>query len=196
MLLVQIGFSGGTGCLLKINSYRFILTCSHVVFTVVRQLKCGKRLLISNVLWCNFQPSNCQITCYYNKGSFTSDLIYKNPNFAQAYDIALLSVPDNIPDAFFTRCDPNPASVGKEIQFWLLTFLSKRNIRLFKVILSTPRDFRISSRWQSKRSHRASSRDVSPKSIVVWSSLMPVFKPVFFLLLLKRYLAFYTPSMA
>lgn len=55
----------GTGCLFQLNGRNFVLTCAHV--------------LRSN-----------NITCYCNDYSFQPKVIYKNPIFDYAYDIALL----------------------------------------------------------------------------------------------------------
>lgn len=43
-------------------------------------------------------------------GKFVSKIIYKNPNFNCAYDIALLEVDDSVPVDFYAECDINKPS--------------------------------------------------------------------------------------
>lgn len=47
-------------------------------------------------------------------GQFSSKVIFKNPHFDQAYDIAILEVPEDqaIPDKYFASCDVKPTKIG------------------------------------------------------------------------------------
>lgn len=52
-------------------------------------------------------------------GHFNSKVIFKNPYFDQAFDIAILEVPDTdkIPDKYFTVCETNRAKIGKFLSY-------------------------------------------------------------------------------
>lgn len=91
VIFIQVGGAGGTGCFLKIANFRFVLTCSHVVFD---------------------SSPTLPINCYWSRGSFASQIIFKNPKYAEAYDLALLTVPVDIPDDHFTECQTNKPNIG------------------------------------------------------------------------------------
>lgn len=60
------------------------------------------------------QQSN-EVRCTWKLGQFNSRIIFKNPNFDQAYDIAVLEVPTDakIPEEYFAVCDSNQARIGQ-----------------------------------------------------------------------------------
>ncbi|XP_055608584.1 uncharacterized protein LOC129755908 [Uranotaenia lowii] len=73
-LLESIG-SWGSGCLFVMEKKYFILTCAHIL-------------------------NGEHIFCHYKGKNLKTDLIYKNPEYNTAFDIALLSVNSN-----FRFCD-------------------------------------------------------------------------------------------
>lgn len=85
--------SSGTGCLVKMNDSKFILTCSHVV-----------NKALDNI-----------VTCHHKNFSFDTKIIYRNPHVGEAYDIALLEVPNSIDDRYFVECDPATPKLGTKI---------------------------------------------------------------------------------
>lgn len=59
-----------------------------------------------------------EVRCTWAQGHFNSKVLFKNPHYDQAFDIAILEVPDDqkIPAEYFTVCETNRARTGK----WLL----------------------------------------------------------------------------
>jgi len=90
VLLIQSGASWGTGCLLKVNNMKLIITCSHII--------------TANI--------SSTVNCICNRTEFASKVIYKNPKYNHAYDIAILKVPDNIPNEYFVEQDVDQPKVG------------------------------------------------------------------------------------
>ncbi|KAG4066930.1 hypothetical protein HA402_007678 [Bradysia odoriphaga] len=93
VLLIQSGASWGTGCLLKVNGTRMIITCSHIIAV----------------------DTLSTVTCFMNKTKFSSKVLYKNPKFNHAYDIAILEVPTNIPNNCFTEYATVRPRVGDSV---------------------------------------------------------------------------------
>lgn len=52
------------------------------------------------------------VTCFWNKTKFSSKVIYKNPKYNHAYDIAILKVPENIPNNYFAELATDRPNVG------------------------------------------------------------------------------------
>lgn len=52
------------------------------------------------------------VTCFWNKTKFSSKVLHKNPKYNHAYDIAILSVPDNVPDNYFVKHAAEKPKVG------------------------------------------------------------------------------------
>ncbi|KAJ6644562.1 Peroxisomal leader peptide-processing protease [Pseudolycoriella hygida] len=87
IVFIQSGGSWGTGCLLKINNAKVVITCSHII-TV---------------------EASSNVTCFWNKKKLSCKVIYKNPIYNRAYDVAILNVPVNIPsDSFAEHSDIRP----------------------------------------------------------------------------------------
>lgn len=61
------------------------------------------------------QNVSSAVTCFWNKTEFSSEVIYKHPKYNQAYDIAILKVPDNIPNEYFAEHDTDPVNVGDTV---------------------------------------------------------------------------------
>lgn len=66
------------------------------------------------------QPNNFK--CTYANGEFYSNIIYKHSKHNQPYDVAILDVPDSIPDTNFTFCEITPAKTGSNINLYGLIF--------------------------------------------------------------------------
>lgn len=92
IVLIQCADSWGSGCLVKINDMRLIITCAHVLENHAGTVRCTWKL-----------------------GHFHSKIIFKNPNYDEAYDIAILDAPPNIPDEYFTRCHQMPTKIGQTV---------------------------------------------------------------------------------
>lgn len=92
IVLIQSADSWGTGCFVKINDTRMIITCSHVL-----------------------ENSSGSVRCTWKFGNFSSKIIFKNPDFDTAFDIAILEVPQNVPDQYFTRCHTSPTKIGQTV---------------------------------------------------------------------------------
>lgn len=90
IVLIQSSTSWGTGCFIKIGDTRLIITCAHVL-----------------------ENHDAGIKCTWKFGNFSSKIIFKNPHYDQAFDIALLEVPSDVPDKYFTRCHAAPTSIGQ-----------------------------------------------------------------------------------
>ncbi|XP_055380045.1 uncharacterized protein LOC129611117 [Condylostylus longicornis] len=82
----------GTGTLVKVLNRKFILTCSHVI-----------------------NDNSSIINCRYIDGTFPSEIIWKNPNFDEPFDVAILSVPDYICDDYFVSLSDNRPYLGQNI---------------------------------------------------------------------------------
>lgn len=52
------------------------------------------------------------VTCFWNKTEFPSKVIYKNPKYNHAYDIAILNAPDHIPNEYFAQHATDRPNVG------------------------------------------------------------------------------------
>lgn len=92
IVLIQSADSWGTGCFVKINETRMIITCAHV---------------LENTLG--------SVRCTWKFGNFSSKIIFKNPDFDTAFDIAILEVPQNVPDKYFTNCHTVPTKIGQTV---------------------------------------------------------------------------------
>lgn len=92
IVLIQTDKTWGSGCFVKIGDTRLIITCAHILDTVTTD-----------------------VVCTWKCGRFRSNIIFKNPYFDQAYDIAILDVPDDIPDRYFTKCYSSPAYIGEAV---------------------------------------------------------------------------------
>lgn len=52
------------------------------------------------------------VTCFWNKTKFSSKVIYKNPKYNQAYDIAILQAPENVAISNFVEHATDKPKVG------------------------------------------------------------------------------------
>lgn len=93
VVMIQINQSWGTGCLVKVDNWKMLLTCAHVVSS----------------------SAHSKIECIWKEGSFCSDIIYKSSQFNQPYDVAVLSVPLSIPDEYFANCTIDLPKIGTSI---------------------------------------------------------------------------------
>lgn len=93
IVLIQSFDSFGSGCLVKINDVRVIITCAHVLE--------------------NHQGDT--VRCTFKSGHFDAPIIFKNPNYDEAFDIAILDAPSNIPDEYFTKCYQTPTKIGETV---------------------------------------------------------------------------------
>lgn len=92
VVLIRCLDSWGSGCFVKINDARVIITCAHVLENHV-----GK------------------VRCTWKSGHFDSQIIFKNPNYDEAFDIAILTAPPDIPDEYFTKCYQTPTKIGETV---------------------------------------------------------------------------------
>lgn len=94
IVLIQSGDNWGSGCFVKINEVRMIITCAHVL-----------------------ENHNGNVRCTWKFGHFESTILFKNPYFDQAFDIAILEVPQerNVPEQFFTKCYTIPTKIGQTV---------------------------------------------------------------------------------
>lgn len=89
IVLIQSSSGWGSGCLIKIGDTRLIITCAHVL-----------------------ENHDDSVTCTWKFGRFNSHVIFANPFFDEAFDIAILDVPNDIPDEHFTRCYTAQTDIG------------------------------------------------------------------------------------
>lgn len=89
IVLIQTEKTWGSGCFVKVGDTRLIITCAHILDNITTD-----------------------VICTWKCGRFKSNIIFKNPYFDQAYDIAVLDVPDDIPDHYFTKCNSSPLVTG------------------------------------------------------------------------------------
>lgn len=89
IVLIQSSSSWGTGCFIRIGDTRMIITCAHVI-----------------------ENQDETVICTWKFGRFSSRVIFANPFYDEAFDIAILDVPDDIPDQHFTRCHTTPSAIG------------------------------------------------------------------------------------
>lgn len=92
LVLIQSANSWGSGCFVKINGLHMIITCAHILENHIGS-----------------------IHCTWKFGHFETKLIYKNPHFDEAFDIALLEAPPNIPEQFFTKCKTTSTNIGQTV---------------------------------------------------------------------------------
>lgn len=92
IVLIQSADSWGSGCFVKINDTRMIITCAHVL-----------------------ENHSGNVRCTWKFGNFTSHVIFKNPNFDEAFDIAILEAPKSVPDQYFTQCHTIPTRIGQTV---------------------------------------------------------------------------------
>ncbi|XP_031627413.1 peroxisomal leader peptide-processing protease [Contarinia nasturtii] len=92
IVLIQSGESWGSGCFVKIKEVRMIITCAHVL-----------------------ENHNGNVHCTWKFGHFESKIIFKNPYFDEAFDIAILEAPQNIPEQNFTKCYTTPTKIGQKV---------------------------------------------------------------------------------
>lgn len=67
--------------------------------------------------------------CTYAKGEFYSNIIYKHSRHNQPYDVAILDVPDSIPETYFTSCEIAPAKTGIHHKFVILIKLETDSLQ-------------------------------------------------------------------
>lgn len=89
IVLVQCATNWGSGCFIEIGQTRLIITCAHVL-----------------------ENHGESVECTWKYGRFSSKIIFKNPHYDQAFDIAILEAPSSIPDKYFTRCHTSQTSIG------------------------------------------------------------------------------------
>lgn len=92
IVLIQSSDSWGSGCFVKINEVRVIITCAHVL-----------------------ENHDGKVHCTWKFGHFESEIIFKNPHFDEAFDIAILEAPRCVPDQYFTRCYQTPTKIGQTV---------------------------------------------------------------------------------
>lgn len=92
IVLIQSSYNWGSGCFVRINEMKMIITCAHVL-----------------------ENHNEKVHCTWKFGHFESKVIFKNPYFDEAFDIAILEVPQSIPKKYFTRCYTTPTKIGQTV---------------------------------------------------------------------------------
>ncbi|XP_055308925.1 peroxisomal leader peptide-processing protease [Sitodiplosis mosellana] len=92
IVLIQSADSWGSGCFVQINEVRMIITCAHVL-----------------------ENHDGNVRCTWKFGHFESKIIFKNPHFDQAFDIAILEAPPNVPELYFTKCYTIPTKIGQTV---------------------------------------------------------------------------------
>lgn len=92
IILIQSSDSWGSGCFVKINEVRVIITCAHVL-----------------------ENHDGKVRCTWKGGHFESEIIFKNPHFDEAFDIAILEAPQNIPEQYFTKCYQKKNKIGQTV---------------------------------------------------------------------------------
>lgn len=89
IVMVQCASNWGSGCFIEIGQTRLIITCAHVL-----------------------ENHGESVQCTWKYGRFSSKVIFKNPHYDVAFDIAILEAPSSIPDKYFTRCHTTQTSIG------------------------------------------------------------------------------------
>lgn len=84
--------NSGSGCFVKINEVRVIITCAHVL-----------------------ENHDGKVHCTWKFGRFDSEIIFKNPHYDEAFDIAILEAPQSIPEQYFTKCYQSPTKIGQTV---------------------------------------------------------------------------------
>lgn len=92
IVLIQSTDNWGSGCFVRINEMRVIITCAHVL-----------------------ENHDGNVRCTWKFGYFESKIIFKNPNFDEAFDIAILEAPQTVPEQYFTRCFATPTKIGQTV---------------------------------------------------------------------------------
>lgn len=69
-----------------------IITCAHVL-----------------------ENHNGSVHCTWMFGYFESKIIFKNPYFDEAFDIAILEAPRDVPEQYFTKCYTTPTKIGQKV---------------------------------------------------------------------------------
>lgn len=92
IVLIQGTNAWGSGCFVKINEFRMIITCAHVL-----------------------EKHNGNVRCTWKLGTFNSEIIFKNPDYDVAYDIAILEAPSSVPEQYFTQCYTTQTKIGQPI---------------------------------------------------------------------------------
>lgn len=92
IVLIQSADCWGTGCFVKINEAKMIITCAHVL-----------------------ENHDGNVHCTWKFGHFETKIIFKNPHFDQAFDIAILEAPRNVPESYFTKCYTVPTKIGQMV---------------------------------------------------------------------------------
>uniref|UniRef100_A0A1A9V209 Peroxisomal leader peptide-processing protease n=1 Tax=Glossina austeni TaxID=7395 RepID=A0A1A9V209_GLOAU len=92
LVIIEATGKQGTGTFVKVQKKKFILTCSHVVFEV-----------------------NSKVQCRNMNGAFKSEVLWRNPHYGTAFDVALLSIPQNIPDRYCVRLAQTKPCLGQRV---------------------------------------------------------------------------------
>lgn len=92
MVVIEAAGSQGTGTFVKVLNKKFILTCTHVVFKL-----------------------NSKAVCRSVDGEFESEVLWRNPQYDQPFDVALLAAPDNIPERYCVRLSGAKPSLGQTV---------------------------------------------------------------------------------
>ncbi|XP_037940931.1 uncharacterized protein LOC119673897 [Teleopsis dalmanni] len=92
MVAIVADGNQGTGTFVRVQQKKFILTCSHVLY-----------------------QNSEKVHCRSIDGVFESDVLWHNPHSNQAFDVALLSAPSNIPNRYFVRLSSRKPSLGLQI---------------------------------------------------------------------------------
>ncbi|TMW42262.1 hypothetical protein DOY81_012657 [Sarcophaga bullata] len=92
LVVIEANGNQGTGTLVKVQNKKFILTCSHVVFQV-----------------------NSKVSCRGVDGEFEADVLWRNPHYDTAFDVALLSTPKNIPSRYCVRLAQTKPCLGQTV---------------------------------------------------------------------------------
>ncbi|XP_054741257.1 uncharacterized protein LOC129246444 isoform X1 [Anastrepha obliqua] len=92
MVVIEAGGSQGTGTFVKVLNKKFILTCTHVVFKL-----------------------STKAFCRSVDGEFESEVLWRNPQYDQPFDIALLAAPANIPERYCVRLSSAKPTLGQTV---------------------------------------------------------------------------------
>uniref|UniRef100_A0A1B0GCB1 Peroxisomal leader peptide-processing protease n=1 Tax=Glossina morsitans morsitans TaxID=37546 RepID=A0A1B0GCB1_GLOMM len=92
LVIIEAAGKQGTGTFVKVQNKKFILTCSHVVFEVSSKVQCRNM-----------------------NGAFKSEVLWRNPHYGTAFDVALLSIPQNIPDHHCVRLAQTKPCLGQRV---------------------------------------------------------------------------------
>lgn len=89
IVMVQCESNWGSGCFIEIGDTRLIITCAHVL-----------------------ENHGESVLCTWKYGRFSSKVIFKNPHYDRAFDIAILEAPSTIPGKYFTKCHTSQPKIG------------------------------------------------------------------------------------